>query len=327
MALSRKNNVVIKEVLILTFCIFLSILLCVKNKYSVSILYGIELWFACVLPSLFPYFFITYAISSLSITEKVFSFFYPVSKKMFNLSGQTGYAFLLSIISGYPVGAKTVADLYLTNKIEKTEAERALAICSTSSPTFLIASIGGITFNNSLFGLMLFLCHILSAIITGVIFSFYKRKDKPTSSPKNHIQKNGNILSDGIYSSIISILTVGGTIALFSLFTDVILDLKILSPLARLLTLLTKDENLSNGLLIGLFECTKGIKILSSSGISFLALPVTASICGFGGLSIITQSLAFAKKAKIKTAPFILAKITAAALNFIIGLIISLICF
>ena len=327
MALSRKNNVVIKEVLILTFCIFLSILLCVKNKYSVSILYGIELWFACVLPSLFPYFFITYAISSLSITEKVFSLFSPVSRKMFNLSGQTGYAFLLSIISGYPVGAKTVADLYLTNKIEKTEAERALAICSTSSPTFLIASIGGITFNNSLFGLMLFLCHILSAIITGVIFSFYKRKDKPKPSPKNHVQKNGNILSDGIYSSVISILTVGGTIALFSLFTDVILDLKILSPLARLLTLLTKDENLSNGLLIGLFECTKGIKILSSSGISFLALPVTASICGFGGLSIITQSLAFAKKAKIKTAPFILAKITAAALNFIIGLIISLICF
>lgn len=328
MTLSRKKLSAVKEVLIFIFLLLLAVLLCVEKQYSVSILYGIELWFACLLPTLFPYFFITYAISSLKVTKTIFYKLSPLTKKLFNLSGFSGYAFILSIISGYPVGAKTVSDLYINHQIDTAEAERALAICSTSSPTFLIASIGSITFNDTIFGLFLFLCHLLSAFLTGIIFSFYKRKEKPKNLlAQTNANESGNLLGDGIYSSIISVLTVGGTIALFSLFTDVLINLNIFYPLSKLLNLITKNQNLTDGLILGTLECTRGLKVLSGAGITFFSLPLCAAICGFGGLSVIMQTFAFAKKAKIKTAPFILAKITSAVINFIIGLIFSIIFF
>ncbi|MBO5714163.1 MAG: hypothetical protein J6R83_01920, partial [Clostridia bacterium] len=78
---------------------------------------------------------------------------------------------------------------------------------------------------------------------------------------------------------------------------------------------------------LGFFEITKGLKTVSNGGITLLSLPVSAFICGFGGISVIAQSVAFLKKAKIKTAPFVLAKTLSAIFSFIIGLVFSLVFF
>ena len=317
----------LKDLFVFGFLIFISVLLCVDKRYSVSILYGIELWAACVLPALLPYLVISSLLSSLKITQVLSLKLSGFSKRFFNTNGLVFYAFILSVISGYPIGAKVVSDLRLKRLISQTEAVRASALCSTSSPTFLILSIGGITFNNTSFGALLFLCHILSAIITGVIFSFYKREDKPTliSNPPN--KNNEDVISNSIYNSVISVLVVGGTIALFYLLTDILLNLNILTPLSNLLNLPINNKPISDGLLIGLFECTRGVKTLATVEITKLTLPTTAFICGFGGLSVIIQSLTHLKKAKIKTAPFVISKLLCAVINFILGLILSLIFF
>lgn len=317
-----------KELFLFIVLIFFAVLICVNKKYSASILYGLELWIICVLPALLPYFFITAVLSSLKVTGKLSLFLSPLTKKFFNVNGSVGYAFLISIISGYPIGAKIVSDLRLNNVIGPEEAVRASALCSTSSPTFLIASVGGITFQNTLFGALLFLCHIISALITGLIFSRYKYTVKPTDQVRLlSPAKTDNVLGESVYSAVTSVLNVGGLIALFYLFTDVILDLRLLYPFTALFELIFGNSSLSLGLTTGIIECTRGIKTLASAGLNFLSLPLTAFLCGFGGLSIIAQSLTHLKKAKIKTAPFILAKITSAVINFIIGITISVILF
>ena len=107
-------------------------------------------------------------------------YFYAV---VFNINGAVGYALFISLISGYPIGAKTVADLKNSNALNDTEAVRASAVCSTSSPMFLIGSVGSIMFNDKRFGLSLFLCHVFSVLINGFFFSFYKRKEKNTAKP------------------------------------------------------------------------------------------------------------------------------------------------
>ena len=313
------------ETLLFLLLFALAVTLSVGHNFNSAVIDGINLWIACVLPALFPYFIITAILSSLSVTGKISKKLTPFTRKIFGVGGSVGYALFISVISGYPVGAKTVADLKDGGLISDTESVRAAALCSTSSPVFLISSVGGIMFNSAIFGVALFITHLLSALLVGIIFSFYKRKDRPSQTDfPISTNKLDNILYQSVYSSVISVLVVGGLITAFYLLTEVLLYYGFLTPLITLLTTITGSENIGAGITLGIFECTKGLKALSVGGITALSLPIAASVCGFGGLSVIAQSIAYLKKAKIKTAPFLFAKVLSAVLNFIVGLIISL---
>ena len=139
--------------------IITSFMLAFNKNFTFAVNNGLKLWASCVLPALFPYFFITAILSSLSLTGKLSKKLSPLTKKLFRCGGVSGYLFFISLISGYPTGAKGVADAYSNGLLTKTEAERSSAFCSTSSPAFMISSVGNLTFNSPRFGLLLFLCH------------------------------------------------------------------------------------------------------------------------------------------------------------------------
>ena len=320
-----KKLLTAKEFLLFIFLIAFSLILSVGGNFSYACIDGIKLWFACVFPSLFPYLFITAILTNLSITARLSKRLSPITKRLFNTGGISGFALIISLVSGYPLGAKTVADLKEKGLITDAESVRCAAFCSTSSPMFLIGSVGSIMFNSKTFGLALFLVHFLSAIIVGVIFSFYKRKEKPCEKFTMPLLKNSNnLLYDSVYQAVISVLIVGGLITIFYVLTEVLLAFNILTPAINLLSTITQDDKMAESLVLGVFECTRALKSLSQAPQHILTLPIAAALCGFGGGSVIVQSVSYLKKAKIKTALFILAKIISAAINFIIGLIISL---
>ena len=305
--------------------ITISLILALGSGFNAAVTDGIKLWAACVLPSLFPYFFITAILSSLSVTSKISKLLSPITKRAFNCGGLVGYAFFMSLLSGYPIGAKTVSDLKSKGLIGEEEAVRAACVCSTSSPMFLIGSVGNLMFNSTEFGIKLLATHLIAATLNGVIFSFYKRKKGFSSAADFTLQKADNVLYEAVYSAVISVLVVGGLITVFYLLTEILLRTGVLLPVINLLNLILHDLNAAQGITLGLFECTKGLKLISSSNLGSFTLPITAAVCGFGGLSVIIQSVAYLKQAKIKTAPFLLSKVTGAVVNFLIGLIITLI--
>ncbi len=289
------------------------------GKFAYAVTDGLKLWVAVIVPSLFPYFFLTVLLSSLKITGKLSGIFTPLTKRLFNVGGAVGYAYFLSIVSGYPVGAKTVADLKNAGVISKTEAIRASALCSTSCPVFLIGSVGSVMFSSVRFGIILFAVHLLSSILVGVIFSFYKRSDKPTiKTAPSFNKKVDNLFYESVYDSVLSVLVVGGIITLFYLLTQILITFNLLTPFISLLKPLFGD--LSSGVTLGLFECTTGLKEIAGKSLS-LSLPVCALLTGFGGISIIMQSLTYLKKAKIKPAPFLFAKVLQAVISFVLGFI------
>ncbi len=308
------------------FCLIaISLILSLGRGFSSLTLEGINLWLALILPAMLPYFFITAILSSLSITSKIANKFSPLTKALFNTSGACGYAFFMSLIAGYPIGAKIVCDLREKGAISESEGVRASAFCSTSSPMFLLNSVGGIMFNSTAFGVVLFVSNVLSAIIVGIIFSNYKKADKPIDKPFISNQKIDNILYESAYSAVISVLVVGAIITIFYILSSLLFRFNILSPIINFLALIVRDFGTAKALTFGLIESTQGLKILSTLPIATLTLPLCAFICGFGGLSVIMQSIAYLKKAKIKTAPFIKAKLLCAVFNFVITFIFCLI--
>ena len=185
------------------------------GDYSYAVSDGISLWVVAVLPVLFPYFFFTAVLSSLKLTGKIAKKLSPITKKLFRTGGVSGYLFLISLISGYPSGAKGVSDAYSGGLLTKTEAERTSAFCSVSSPAFLISSVGAVMFGNRKLGVLLFFSNLISVCVVGFIFSFYKRNDTP-SQCNLQLKKVDNVLYESVYSSVISIFTQ--LLVIFQLF-------------------------------------------------------------------------------------------------------------
>lgn len=285
------------------------------ETYIASASTGIKLWATTVVPSLLPFFFFTALLTATGITEKISEAAEKPCGVLFRSGGVSAYAFLMSVLSGYPVGAKIIGDLGENNLITPDEATRLSTFCSTSGPLFIIGSVGLSMFGNKYCGYLLFLSHVLSAFLTGVIFRFYGEK---SSGGKKVLSRKtqSNVLYDCVYGSVVSIAVVGGFICVFYVAADAITNLRLLYPLGYLLNLIVKNMAVSSAYISGLIECTRGCKLLSLCGLSTYSLAFACSLISFGGVSVLFQSICFLKKAKVKTSVFIAAKITQSVISF-----------
>ena len=63
-------------------------------------------------------------------------------RPLFNVAPAGATAFVLGIISGFPLGAICAKDLYKAGNLSKPEAERLLTFCNNSGPLFIIGTVG-----------------------------------------------------------------------------------------------------------------------------------------------------------------------------------------
>ena len=319
----KLNGLKIGKAILIIAVIFLIVALAIyPDKYSKSTYEGVLLWAVSVMPSLLPYFFLTAILSKIGALSSLFKKLTPLTNKVFRLSGISAYCFLMSILSGYPVGSKLTADFYECKLIEKGEAKRLSLLCSTSGPLFIIGAVGATMFQDKTVGFIIYVTHILSAIITAIIFrNFFEPPiDRQFSLL---VDKCDNALYDSVYSSVISVLIVGGFVSVFYVISEILCDFNILLPLSYIIELILSPFNLQgigNAISFGFIEFTKGAKALSSLGATPLTISLANFIITFGGLSVIMQSLAFLKKAQVNAWFFILGK-------FIQALISSISCY
>ncbi len=316
------------------------IILIRPDVYVASALEGVKLWALAVLPSLLPFFFFTTLLAKIGATERMARTLKNPCERIFGTSGYAAYAFLMSILSGYPVGAKIIGDLGENGLIDETDATKMSAFCSTSGPLFIVGSVGVGMFGSAAAGKLLFLVHALSALITGLIFRFYgligKAEKSTAPTGKNSARptrrdvaaaktkaENGNALYDCVYSSVISIATVGGFICVFYVLADIFQNLDILYPIRKTLFFITKNETLSKAFSYGLIECTRGCKMLALCGLSTYSLAFASSLIAFGGVSVLVQSVCFLKKANVKISVFLLAKTIQTVISFLLTLALT----
>ncbi|MBO7214078.1 MAG: hypothetical protein J6V66_01125 [Clostridia bacterium] len=294
--------------------IFLIIALSVfPDVYSKVTLSGILLWATAVLPSLLPYFFLTALLTKINVLSEFCNALSPIAKKPFRLGGSAVYAFLTSVLSGYPVGSKIIADLYGEDMISIGEATRMSVLCSTSGPLFIIGAVGSAMFKSKTIGFILYITHVLSAILTALIFRNVGG-DKKDYSPKTYACKDDNALYNAVYSSVISVLIVGGFVSVFFVISEILVDFKILYPLSLFLSSIFSGigGSIAEGtaVSVGIIEFTKGCQLLSNIGATPLPVSLACFLITFGGLSAILQSLTFLVKAKVSAKFFILGKLT-----------------
>ena len=293
------------------------------NTYMKSTLNGLNVWFYNVLPALLPFFIATRLLIFLSVDN-----ISPLDKftnKMFKVNNG-GKIFFLSLISGYPVGAKLICEAYKSRHIDLSSAKKMMSYCSVSGPMFIIGSIGIGVFKSVKIGYILLVCHILGAIINGIVFrSSYKRSNKE-SVPNIYIKPtSSNILADSMYDSIISILLVGGYIVLAFVLIDLLNNLMIIPPISQLIsnTIKINNNQITLSFLNGLLEMTRGLINLGQLSISTPTNICLASfLIAFGGVSIFLQSLNFTKELQIKKSYFLFQKFCQGIITLFVSIIV-----
>lgn len=102
---------------------------------------GLDLFANSVIPSLFPFFVATELLSHTNIITILGSSFNKFMKPLFNIRGEGSFAFIMGIISGYPVGAKIACNFRNNNVCSKEECERLLSFTNNSGPLFIVGTV------------------------------------------------------------------------------------------------------------------------------------------------------------------------------------------
>lgn len=309
----KKTNLI---TYIFSIFIFFIIIMLIINPtiYIQSVINGFLTFGKKVFPSLFPFFFLTKILIELNVLDSVSKILTPITKKLFNSPGEGAYVFLIGLICGYPVSAKITGDLFLSNKITTNDATKIASYTSTSGPMFVIGTVGASLFQNIKLGVLILICHIIGAILTGLIFCHKKNKKQTNVQALNNIStpKISTAVNNSMFNAINSVLIVGGFIVVFYCFIDIVFNLISLSGLAR-------------PLVSGTIEMTRGLIELSNLMLPFnLNLILGSLLISFGGFSIIMQAYAFLSNAKVSLTKFISIKIVHGCLSTFVAFLISI---
>lgn len=259
-------------------------------RYGGAVSEGVSLWAVCVLPAVFPFLFLTALLTRLPLFGRFAKTVSPLAKGLFRVSGAGGCAAVMAALSGYPVGARCVLDLYENGLVKGKESFRLACLSTTSGPMFLIGTVGGGMLQSPLLGVLLLVCHFAAVWTVSFFLRFTGEKNE---APPVYIKPQGG-LYESLYSSVISVLCVGGSIALFYAFGQMACDVLRLSPALE-------------GWVRGVLEMTSGCKLLAQERTP-LSLAGCAFFVTFGGLCVLVQQFAFLSRAGVKAAPFLLVK-------------------
>lgn len=307
----------------LIICFFVCCLVINPERYIESVFNGMVLFAKNVAPALFPFFFFTKLLTGLGAANTMGKALKRPVSKLYNAPYESGYIMIMSLISGYPVGAKLISDFYSENLFTAKECKKVSSFTSTSGPLFVVGTVGTLMLASPKAGYILFACHALGAVVNGLI---YRGKSAPiTLNAPIQPAKDDNFLNTSVTSSILSVLVVGGYIAIFSMVIDVALDLKIVDFLASVispvLTLFGVPAQTAQPIILSFIEITRGCQAFAQSGVKIKTiLPFIAGLLSFGGLSITFQSLTFLRQCKISTPYYFLTKTTQAIITFFIAL-------
>lgn len=251
-------------ILVLTF-VFLILLFKDPSISKESIAKSFSLWTNNLVPSLFPMIIINEILINYNFPSIICSIFYKIFNKIFKLSYNGTYLFIMSIFIGTPANAILLKNMLDKKMVQIEEINKLLYVCYFSNPLFLYNMLS-LIFSNKKIVLFLLVSHYLANFI---ILFLIRNKYQANTDNKIKIESVSlsKLLPNAIKKAFNSLIVVLGVISFYLLISDYFLTTTIFK---------------------GLLEITTGLNSLiinQSSSKKILAI----IIINFGGLSIFTQ--------------------------------------
>ena len=310
---------------------------------------ALSLCFEMVLPSLFPFFVFSSLFISIGGAEALRRPLSPLMQPLFGVGGAGASALLLGLTGGYPVGARTVAELYSGGLCSKRDAEKLLAFCNNSGPGFILGVVGAGVFGSTADGILLYLIHVLAALAAGILFRRGRRtkwhradnrrrgteaaleaaaeseslRRRAVSLPSAKKAGTTQAFIDAVTSSFSGCINICGFVLFFSVLLALLRGAGILALFSSAAGLLGMSEACSGALAAGLLELTNGAALLVGIAPPRAAFILAAFLLGFGGLSVHCQAMTFIAPAGLSARKYFVGKCAQAALSALIAVPVS----
>jgi len=236
---------------------------------------GLRLCGTAVIPSLFPFLAISSLLMALGFGEFLSG---PLAGLMglYGIGGAGASALLLGLLGGYPVGARTAAQLYGDGLLSRDEAGRLLTFCNNSNPAFLITVLGVGVFGSVRTGAWLWLIHLLSALLAGLLLGRGRASNtrrQPPRQPPFRAVRFSSALMDAVGSALTAMLSICAFVIFFYV---------LVLPLRSI-------GGQPGTALVGAVELFSAVPRLTPDR---AGLVLAAGLSGWGGVSVLCQTLA-----------------------------------
>lgn len=279
-----------------------------------TINFSFGIWKNNIFPSLFPFLVLSDILINYGFVELTAELFKPIMK-LFKLRGICSFAFILSLVSGFPSSAKYIRQLYIDGLINKYEGTKLLTFTHFSNPLFILGTVSLLFLNNKKVGFLILFCHYFGNLVIGLLFrNYYISSDDHSFSFKNAIlnMHKKRISNNKSFGEIVSYALLNGINTLFLIFGVITLFLIIT-------TIIDININLSDyyqSILNGFFEMTQGLKYVSLLDIP-LKIKGTLSVIfiSFGGICVHMQIISILSDTDIRYFPFFVARVIHAVVS------------
>lgn len=312
-------------------CLMLLSLLLFPDQSVTAAKDGVQLCLNVIVPSLFPFFVLSTLCVELGLIRALGSLTGPLMAPLFRVGGACAGAFLLGIVGGYPVGARTAIALYESGQCSRDEAERLMSFCNNSGPAFILGVVGAGIFSSSAAGLWLYGAHVAASILVGLLFRFYGKGTVTVSefSPAHSADISvSELFIRAVKDAFSSAINICAFVIFFTVVIRLLFLTGIITRLASILVLLLGNlglhQDMAESLLSGAIEMTSGVWSLRDMAASLgNRLCMAAFILGWAGLSVHCQVLSFIGKSGLSTRTYFFGKLLHGIISAVLVFLLS----
>ena len=208
--------------------VFIALLFIKNSEITVTCVQdGLKNCFLTIIPSLFPFMVISETLNNCGALDILSSFLKLPAQKIFGISGKSLSAVLSGLVLGFPIGTRALTGLYDRNEVSEEEFRKVLGFCGIPSFSFTVNVVGAALFSNRSFGFAMYAATIVSAILTGAIFSSRKKYDYEFMAPKKIYKKGtAEIITESISAATKAIIILCAYVIFFSCISGCISQAK-----------------------------------------------------------------------------------------------------
>lgn len=257
-----------------------------------------------VIPALFPFLAVSSALTAAGFGEWVSPLLARWMTPLFRLPGTAGSAVLLGLVGGYPIGARTAAELYRSRRLTRSEAERLLTFCNNSNPAFLISVLGSGVFGSVRIGVWLWLIHVASALGTGLLLCSRPQSPSRSVPPAPQAEPLLPAMVRAVRDAAAGMVPLCGFVVLFYV----------------LATPFTALGGRWGAVLTGFLELFSLTPLLSRDRFGFI---LSAVCSGWGGCSVLFQTAAVLEGSGLPLRPCLAGKAVQGLLSGALALLLA----
>ena len=247
---------------------------------------ALRTWSMSVVPSLFPYMVLCRMLSR-----------QLAGRRLSPALAAAG----MGLLGGSPSGAAVLGSYAQQGRLRRDVLLPLCALTGTISPMFMLGMAGG-WLGGGRTAVCLLAAHLLAAALSAGLVRLFTAGRGQHAAQEDQVCAPASGAAEPVTDSVRAILSVGGCIVFYSVVAE---GMTVLLPL----------PGAAAALLHGILEAAGGAHAICCAGFSPVTGAVLVSaVCGFGGVSILSQNLLFVRAYGVHMRQLVLTGLLRAAL-------------